>query len=98
MHITKSVDFIENDTLTDFVETKQWSDRNKLPINYNKTTCMSAGTRKRLADSCKLEIKVDDICIHYVSKHTLLDIYIDENLNWSAHIIFVQIFHLKYHF
>ena len=47
---------------------------------------MSAGSRKRLADSRKLEIKVDDICIQNVSKQKLLGIYIDENLNWSAHI------------
>ena len=47
---------------------------------------MSAGSRKRLADSRKLEIKVVDICIQNVSKQKLLGIYIDENLNWSAHI------------
>ena len=47
---------------------------------------MSAGSRKRLADSPKLEIKVDDICSQNVSKQKLLGIYIDENLNWSAHI------------
>ena len=83
---SKGVDIIENIIQTDFVETKQWSKRNKLPINYNNTTCVSAGSRKRLADSRKLEIKVDDICIQNVSKQKLLGIYIDENLNWSEHI------------
>ena len=51
-----------------------------------KKTCMSAGTKRRLADSRKLEIHVDDICIENVSKQKLLGVYIDENLNWSAHI------------
>ena len=47
---------------------------------------MAAGSKRRLADSRKLEIHVDDICIENVSKQKLLGVYIDENLNWSAHI------------
>ena len=57
-------------------------------IKKKKTTCMAAGTKKgiNLADSRKLEIHVDAICIENVSKQKLLGVYIDENLNWSAHI------------
>ena len=47
---------------------------------------MAAGTKRRLADSRKQEIHVGDSCIENVSKQKLLDVYIDENLNWSAHI------------
>ena len=83
---SKSLDVIENHIVSDFDETKQWSKRNNLPINYNKTTCMAAGTKRRLADSRKLEIHVDNISIENVSKQKLLGVYIDENLNWSAHI------------
>ena len=82
----KNIDTVENHIVDDFGKTKQWSKRNNLPINYSKTTCMTAGTKKRLALSRKLEIKVDGICIENVSKQKLMGIYIDENLNWSAHI------------
>ena len=82
----KNIDTVENHIVDDFGKTKQWSKRNNLPINYSKTTCMAAGTKKRLALSRKLEIKVDGICIENVSKQKLMGIYIDENLNWSAHI------------
>ena len=83
---SKNLDIIENHIIDDFDKTKQWSKRNNLPINYKKTTCMAAGTKRRLADSHKLEIRLDDICIENVSKQKLLGVYIDENLNWSAHI------------
>ena len=46
---------------------------------------MAAGTKRRLADTRKLNIQVDGTCIENVSKHKLLGLYIDENLNWSAH-------------
>ena len=72
--------------MSDFYETKQWSKRNNLPMNYNKITCIAAGTKRRLADSRKLEIHVDKFNIENVSKQKLLGVYIDENLNWSAHI------------
>ena len=82
----KCIDTIENHIIDDFVETKHWSKRNNLPINYTKTKCMAAGTKRRLADTRKLNIQVDGTCIENVSKHKLLGLYIDENLNWSAHI------------
>ena len=47
---------------------------------------MTAGTRKRLADSRQMELKLEDTHIQNVTKQKLLRVYIDENLNWSAHI------------
>ena len=43
---------------------------------------MAAGTKRRLADSPKLEIHVDNISFENVSKQKLLGVYIDKNLNW----------------
>ena len=68
---SKSVSVIENKILNDFNETKQWSKSNKLPLNYNKTTCLTASTRKRLADdSCQMEL-ILDIHIQNVTKQKL---------------------------
>ena len=64
----KNIDTVENHIVDDFGKTKQWSKCNNLPINYSKTMCMAAGTKKRLALYRKLEIKVDGICIENVSK------------------------------
>ena len=47
---------------------------------------MTAGTRKRLADSRQMKLKLDDIHIQNVTKQKLLGVCIDENLNLSAHI------------
>ena len=66
---SQNIDTVENHIVDDIGETKQWSKRNNLRINYSKTTCMAAGTKKRLlAYSRKLKINVDDICIENVSK------------------------------
>ena len=50
---------------------------------------MAAGTQRRIADSRKLEIHVDNICIENVSKQKLLGVYIDGHLNWAAHIYYL---------
>ena len=50
---------------------------------------MSVGTRQGLGDSRETELKSDDICIQNVSKQKLLGVYIDENLNWFAHIYYL---------
>lgn len=81
-----NVDVIQHHLQTDLTETKLWSKRYKLPINYKKTTCMAVGTRQRLSDSRKIELKLDDVSIQNVSKQKLLGVYIDENLTWSVHI------------
>ena len=89
IHIySKSVSVTEKNILlvNDFNETKQWSKCNKLPVNFNKTTRMTTGSRKRLADSRQMELKLDDVHIQTVTKQKLLGVYLDENLNWSAHI------------
>ena len=83
---SKSVSVIENNILNDFNETKQLSKYNKVTIDYNKTTCMTAGPRNRLSHSRQMEQKLDDIHVQNATKQKLLGVYIDENLNWSAHI------------
>ena len=50
---------------------KHWS-KQKRPSNYNKTTCMALGTRKRLYNSRKLNLQVDNLCIQNVSTQKLL--------------------------
>ena len=39
---SKNIDTIENN----LENAKLWSDQNKMKINYNKTTCMTVGTKE----------------------------------------------------
>ena len=57
-----------------------------MKINYNTTTCMTVGTKKRLNNPTLFNMKIDDVCIENVSKQKLLGVYIDKNLSWSLHI------------
>ena len=40
----KNVETVEIKLQGDLNNAKHWSEDNKLPLNYNKTTCMTIGT------------------------------------------------------
>ena len=42
----KNVETVEIKLQGDLNNAKYWSGENKLPFNYNKTTCMTIGTKK----------------------------------------------------
>ena len=70
----------------DFHAANTWCLQNKMQINYDKTTCMTIGTRKKVDNSNVLTLQLNNTCIANVKKQKLLGIYIDENLTWTAHI------------
>ena len=77
---------IENNLQSDLGEAKQWSKCNKMYINYQKTSCMTLGTKHRLNGSNQLDINADNIKIKQVSDQKLLGLHINENLNRCSHI------------
>ena len=83
----KNVETVEIKLHGDLNNAKHWSEEeNKLPLNYNKTTCMTIGTKKRINDSRKLNLEVDEVCIQNMSTQKLLGVHLDQYLTWSAHI------------
>ena len=59
----------------------------KMQIHYDKTSCMTLGSRHRTQnEASKLDITIDDNAIKQVDKQKLYGVYIDENLLWTAHI------------
>ena len=82
----KAIHTIENRIQSDFNASKLWSTSNKMHIHYQKTSCMTIGTRQRLDGTDHLDIKDDNINIRSVSNQKLLGLHIDENLNWNTHI------------
>ena len=70
----------------DFRTIVHWSKQNKRPINYNKSTYIILGAKRRLHDTYELFLNADDEKIEKVSKQKLLGIFIDENLTWTPHI------------
>lgn len=81
-----NVEISNAEILADFLITVYWSKRNKLPINFLKTTYMLLGAKHRANGTCQLDLIVDGTPIEKVSKHKLLGIVIDEHLSWTAHI------------
>ena len=77
---------INEEISADFLQIINWSKRNKLPINLDKTTYMLLNARKRVDATDHLELNIDAKSIKQVSKQKLLGIVIDENLSWTPQI------------
>ena len=77
---------INEEISADFLQIINWSKRNKLPINLDKTTYMLLNARKRVDATDHLELNIDAKNIKQVSKQKLLGIVIDENLSWTPQI------------
>ena len=78
----------ESKLQSDGTETCAWSRRNKLPINYDKSTIMATGTKQKLKHIETIEIEIDtcNCKLKHVKSQKHLGIIIDENLNWTSHI------------
>ena len=63
----KSKNEIEPMIQTDSDETNAWSKRNKIGIHFKKTTTMTVGSKQKLCDTEKLNIKIDNHNIEAVS-------------------------------
>ena len=72
--------------LIDFHCIAYWSNQSKLPINFNKSTYMILGSKRRLRDNYELLLKIDNNKIRKVPNQKLLGIVIDEHLTWTPHI------------
>ena len=58
-----------------------------MQIHYDKTACMTLGSRHRTQnEASKLDITIDGNEIKQVDKQKLLGVYIDEILLWTTHI------------
>ena len=94
-----SIDVINEEMLTDFLTIVSWSKRNKLPINYYKTTYMILGARRHIQDAYDLALNVDNLAIEKVSKQSFWEfLLMSILLGHHISIIYVQLFQLKYRF
>ena len=78
---------VEPKLQTDGNNSKSWAKHHKMQIHYDKTSCMTLGSRHRTQNKAsKLDITIDGNEIKQVDKQKLLGVYIDENLLWTTHI------------
>ena len=77
---------INDEMLIDFFTIMFWSKQNNMSINFNKSTYMILGAKRRLEDTFELLLNIGNEKIEKVSKQKLLGIFIDEHLSWTPHI------------
>ena len=63
----KDIHTIQSRKQSDFNGSKLWSTSNEMHFHYQKTSCMTIGTRQRLDGTHHLVIKADNIIIRSVS-------------------------------
>ena len=68
---------------------ENWSRHNKLSLNLSKTNYLLIQNKSRL-EKGKIKLKVNDSPLKQSSVVKYLGVYIDDNLNWSAHIQHLQ--------
>ena len=73
----KNIETAEIKLQGDLNNAKHWSKGYKLPLNYNKTTWMTICT-KRIDNSRKLNLQVDEVCIQNMSTQKLLCVHLDQ--------------------
>ena len=77
----KDINIIEHKLQTELDNASTWSKQNKLPLNYNKTTCMVLGSRPRLKECRQLNLQADNTNSQTVNAQKLLGHYVDKQLS-----------------
>ena len=86
---------INEEISTDLLQIVYWSQRNKLPINFDKTTYMLIRARKQLNDYDNLELNVGETSL---KTKTFGDSNVRKPRGHHKLIICVQFYHPKYRF
>ena len=71
---------------TELSKVELWLNANKLSLNYSKTKYLLIKPKSKLPNSCNFNISLNGISIEKCCKAKYLDLILDENLNWKAHV------------
>ena len=86
---SSSVNEIENILNIALARIHNWSVRNKLTINANKTKSMLIGSRQRISNT-DLNVSIADSPIVKVNSCKCLGVINDETLSWTPHVEYVK--------
>jgi ribosomal protein L31E len=80
----KSVNRVQGKVNVTINKLTEWFNRNKLIINQEKTTAILFHQPQKVHFEFPL-IKLDDSVINYLDHLQFLEVWLDNNLNWSIH-------------
>ena len=83
-----TVESIENQLNQSMEEVNQWTTKNKLVLNTQKTKVMLVCSRQRLntLQRKKLKVRIDNIELDCVEQSKCLGVVIDETLSFKYHV------------
>ena len=84
-----SMTILKQKTNLKLSKVENWLRHNKLSLNLSKTNCLLIQHKSRL-DKGKIKLKVNNTPLKQSSVVKYLGVYIDNDLNWSAHIEHLQ--------
>ena len=68
----------------------KWFYVNKLSLNVDKTNFMIYHTKKRKRNNADINVKINNCNIGQVCKVKFLGVWMDEQLTWKSHIIYIS--------
>ena len=81
-----SVVVLEDPLNTDLAAVAEWSNMNKLTLNFQKSKLMIIGSDKKCKSSVSPSVQVMDKGINEVNHFEYLGVVFTSNLKWSEHI------------
>ena len=70
----------------EFVNMDKWISRNRMKVNYDKTSSMFTGNRHMARQCNRLDIIINGHLINQVKFLKYLGVYIDAELKWDVHV------------
>ena len=67
-----------------------WLNANKLTLNHSKTTYLLIKPKSKSPDLSDFNVSVGGIAIEKCCAAKYLGVILDENLNWKAHVKYLQ--------
>ena len=80
---------IQSHLQTNLDNIARWCTYNNMSLHPKKTKCMIIGSKHMLQRSDQLSLKVNGTNLDNVNVQKVLGVFVDNNLNWHAHIDYV---------
>jgi hypothetical protein len=80
---------IQNKLQSNINNIVDWCVINNMSVHPLKTKCMLIGSRHKLKNTSNLYLTINDNALENVTVQKLLGVFIDNKLNWHAHIDYV---------
>ena len=82
---------------TELQKIDNWLRRNKLSLNYSKTNFLLINKHPHKKLECNFTLSINNTSINRTDSVKYLEVYLDDTLNWSSHLIHLSLQLARYY-